>query len=179
MKKIVLLIGLLSTFNNLVIAQTCNYDHVKSSHQTEQYIDNGDGTITDVINELVWSKCSLGQIYKDSSCSGDPESYDTWSDALLAAKDNNNYVTKTDDWRLPNIKELGTLVERACTAPAINITMFPTTPSRPYWSNTLDDINININTKGLVIIFENGSEKIKNIEKVRHVRLVRSLSETN
>ena len=41
-----------------------------------------------------------------------------------------------NDWRLPNIKELGSLVARNCENPSINIALFPNTPEMPFWTST-------------------------------------------
>lgn len=43
-----------------------------------------------------------------------------------------------DDWRLPTIKELLTLVEYGRFDPAIDIEKFPDTKSSFYWSSTPD-----------------------------------------
>lgn len=41
------------------------------------------------------------------------------------------------DWRIPNIKELSTIIERACTSPARNTDIFPVTVASVMWSSTL------------------------------------------
>lgn len=40
----------------------------------------------------------------------------------------------SNDWRLPSIKELQTIVDETRTNPAIDVTAFPGTPSEPFWS---------------------------------------------
>jgi hypothetical protein len=46
-----------------------------------------------------------------------------------------NFAGKSD-WRLPNIAELHTIVERENYNPAINTAMFPSTPGRFFWSSS-------------------------------------------
>jgi len=59
------------------------------------YMDNGDGTITDVVTDLMWQR--------------DPGAKVTWEEAMGAA----SLVTTGGytDWRLPTIKELYSLID--------------------------------------------------------------------
>ncbi|QFI39833.1 DUF1566 domain-containing protein [Moritella marina ATCC 15381] len=101
------------------------------------FIDNKDGSVTDLRTSLTWAKCSIGQTYtlSSNSCSGSGAiSYATWSDALAAAESYS--INGITGWRLPNIKELGSLVDRSCAEPAINLTLFPNTISSVYYSST-------------------------------------------
>lgn len=73
---------------------------------------------------LIWSRCSLGQVWDGSSCVGDAVEY-TWDDAKSQAE-NANYAERKD-WRLPTIKELGTLIikDKAGFSPSNNILFTP------------------------------------------------------
>lgn len=177
MKKLILALSLTAVISTPVLAQTCKSGSITPSNPTGQYLDNEDGTITDIVNELMWSRCSLGQTMTNGNCVGIPTNYKTWENALAAAEVNKSYATYSD-WRLPNIKELGSLVERSCVAPAIDLRLFPSTPSTPYWSNTFDSmsINIDVGTEGLIIDFHDGTEVIKEVSNHRFVRLVRNLA---
>ena len=128
-----------------------------SAQSTVSYIDNewpdnrylvhGDGTATDVNTGLVWMQCSLGQTYKltnsgngidsYSSCDGSATSYSTWQEALSVAEEHGA------GWRLPNYKELSSLVARDRYYPSINASVFPNTPyptgsisEHGYWSSS-------------------------------------------
>ena len=105
----------------------------------------------------MWMTCSLGQTFgnSDYSCTGSVTTFDTWTEALLAVQtfnDGGGYAGH-GDWRVPNVKELSSLVERACSAPsivqadsALSVTtsggsvdinqLFPSTPLWRYWTST-------------------------------------------
>ncbi len=44
--------------------------------------------------------------------------------------------TGRNDWRLPNVKELLSIVERRCAMPAINSEIFPETTTWNYWTSS-------------------------------------------
>jgi len=57
-----------------------------------------------------------------------------WETALDAAED---YVfAGSSNWRLPNFKELASIIEKSCYAPAINEHTFPATLSIDYLSSS-------------------------------------------
>jgi hypothetical protein len=110
---------------------------IPASTPDSQLLDNGDYTITHRARSLMWKQCSEGQS-SDSSCSGNAEGY-TWEQALQIPESLNvsGGFAGYSDWRLPNIKELQSIFEKACDWPAINSTRFPNTPSYHFWSSTV------------------------------------------
>ncbi|ALU46111.1 Lcl C-terminal domain-containing protein [Pseudoalteromonas rubra] len=178
MKRMTLTLTLLLTcYAPLSAAQSCKPDQILPTQPEGQFLDNGDGTVTDIVNGLMWTKCSLGQTYVDGECQGTPTNYTTWQSALVAASRNQTYAQK-GQWRLPNIKELGSLVERSCVAPAINLGTFPSTPSAAYWSNTFDADQVNqaAGIKGRIVDFTDGTEFLTDVSLHRLVRMVRDLT---
>ena len=179
MKKIIVglcTVGLL--LSATATAQTCR-DDIVDSHPDGQYIDNLDGTVTDVANGLMWMRCSLGQTYSIDSgdCTGEPNKYNSWKAALVEANDNASFGG-FDNWRLPNIKELGDLVERSCVDPAINLTSFPSTSSGAFWSNTMDahEVNATAGLEGMLVDFTSGVEYLENVKDAPMIRMVRKLT---
>lgn len=92
------------------------------------YYNNGDGTITDIDTGLMWTQV--------------PGSARNWNAAMTYAE---GLTTATyTDWRLPNVKELQSLVDitmttatSAATAKAaLNRTLFPAATATAYWSST-------------------------------------------
>jgi hypothetical protein len=102
---------------------------------TSQFTQNNNGTVTDNATKLTWMRCSLGQYWDGTTCQGDASQHN-WQQALQVAQD--EYFANYDDWRLPNIKELTSIVEEACHSPAINLTIFPSTETDyEYWTSTI------------------------------------------
>lgn len=87
--------------------------------------------IKDTKTQLIWQRCSVGQTWDGFICSGTATTH-SWADALALA---------SKGWRLPNIKELSSITEVACSAPSINSTIFPNTVSDNYWSSSTDYTN--------------------------------------
>lgn len=85
----------------------------------ERFVDHGDGTITDQLTNLMWKKCPEGREWDvdSSSCVTDLDSsaHFNWQPATVRAGWVNDGILGQDlgytDWRLPNIKELTSLVE--------------------------------------------------------------------
>lgn len=123
-------------------AQTCNSAITPSTPDTSYDITSTDGTITNARTGLTWKKCAEGQTYSTTTntCSGTATTY-SWQQALQHARAVNRGTTGESlgetDWRVPNIKELRSLVEQACYGPAINLRAFPVTPSPGlFWSSS-------------------------------------------
>ena len=85
------------------------------------FVDNGDGTITDNVTNLIWQKAPNTTTY-------------TWEQAISYAE--NLALAGSSDWRLPNIKELVSINDETTNAPSINTAYFPTIVSARYWSST-------------------------------------------
>ncbi|MBJ6938275.1 DUF1566 domain-containing protein, partial [Vibrio cholerae] len=79
--------------------------------------DNGDGTVTHHTTGLIWQRCSLGQSWDGTDCTGEATTF-TWEEALAAAAQHT--FAGRNDWRLPNKNELVSIVEYRCYRPAIN-----------------------------------------------------------
>lgn len=110
------------------------------------YTDNGDGTIEDVITGLTWEKLS------DDGGVHDRDKTYTWYDAFrvkIAALNKAPCFAGHCDWRLPNRRELGSLVDADRVAPAVDpafgndgctpgcaITVCSCTELDRYWSST-------------------------------------------
>jgi hypothetical protein len=115
-------------------AQTCNANMPASTPDT-QLTDNGDGTITDTATGLMWKKCMEG-VTGDLCDTGAAATF-TWQTALQRpGVVNGSGFATYHDWRLPNIKELASIVEEKCSSPTINLTRFPNDPSSLVWSGS-------------------------------------------
>jgi len=81
-----------------------------------RFADNGDQTVTDNLTGLIWTKDANLMVTRDSDFYNDSIGHDgtvTWQRALDYIKKLNqeNYLGH-NDWRLPNLKELESLVNR-------------------------------------------------------------------
>ena len=91
--------------------------------------------VTDTQTKLMWMRCAVGQRWAGASCTGDPDAM-TWTDARSAVDDVNlDSYGGYDDWRLPKLPELASIVERQCFNPRVNEAVFPGAPSVVFWSS--------------------------------------------
>ena len=151
-------------------AQTC-LDTIEAAAPDGRYTDHGDGTVTDKITKLMWKQCSEGQSGTD--CSGGTATTKTWQVALQVPANINTQggFAGYSDWRLPNIKELKSLVELRCFLPAINATHFPNTKSSGYWSSSP---NGDHSSYAWRVVFISGDGLNNNRSNFNYVRLVRT-----
>lgn len=156
--------------------QVCSAS-IPATTPTQQFIDHKDGTVTDSRTGLMWMRCSLGHAWDGNTCSGKYVRL-TWQEALQATRKHNSEAggfAGHKDWRVPNIKELNTIVELACNAPAVNLELFPGTSNWYYWSSTP---SVGVTAKEWNkqrqwgIDFHNGNHMPGNFSQ-RRVRLVR------
>jgi len=110
--------------------QSCNTDQIRQTAPASRFIDNGNQTVTDRATGLIWKQCAQG-LFGAGCATGVAVTF-TWQQALAEAQ-SENFAGQTD-WRLPNIKELSSIAEQACSGPAINVAVFPNTPNVFFWS---------------------------------------------
>lgn len=139
----IIITGLLMMLPVIGIAQTCNRAIIANT-STSRFARYVNGTVLDRYTGLMWKTCSEGQQWNAArkECKGLAHTY-TWQQALQLAQTLNikGGFAAYKDWRVPNIKELFTLIERKCESPAINLQVFPNVASiaDPYdgvWSST-------------------------------------------
>lgn len=85
------------------------------------FTDNLDGTVTDSVTGLMWQK-------------GDDGITKNWQTALSYCEV--LLLAGHSDWRLPDIKELESIVDDSIFSPAIDTNFFPSAYSSFYWSAT-------------------------------------------
>jgi murein DD-endopeptidase MepM/ murein hydrolase activator NlpD len=84
------------------------------------FVDNRDGTVTDTTSGLMWQQ-------------GETKAM-SWEETLAYCEDMD--LGGHQDWRLPAIRELLSLVDDKAGTPSINTSFFPGCRPRTYWSST-------------------------------------------
>ena len=116
----------------LCTAGNPNTTSVAETTPTSAFVNNNDGTLTHSLTGLMWKRCAQG--LSGASCATGAATPMTWSAALAAAVADT--TAGHSDWRLPNKKELESIVEFCGYSPAINQTLFPATPAWVFWSGS-------------------------------------------
>lgn len=145
---------------------------IQSNTPNSRYqILNAGSEVKDLKTGLIWQRCSIGQTWTGSTCEGNAQAY-TWPQALEKAK-------MTPLWRLPNIKELYSLVNIACYNPTINEPIFPNTANDSYWSSSIDILDNSMSAAWSVAFGSrflkdvNGSSSILDVDSMLMLRLVK------
>ena len=108
--------------------------YAASKFDAARFVDNGDGTVSDVVTGLMWKRCPEG--LSGEGCSNGSVSNLVWGGSMKAARD--SVYAGYDDWRLPNMKEMQTLVDVTKNNPAQDTSVFPN-PNNvlEYWTSSL------------------------------------------
>jgi hypothetical protein len=128
---------------NTVVCAGTGQDGDLQTGPSLSFMDNGDGTITDLNTGLLWEKLGADGGIHDLSNGG------TWDTAFThAAMLNSVSFAGETDWRIPNAKELLTIINFEEANPAVSAVFWsgcllncvPTSCSctslSPYWSST-------------------------------------------
>ncbi|MBI4605561.1 MAG: DUF1566 domain-containing protein [Planctomycetes bacterium] len=130
-----------------------------------RFVDNGDGTVTDTCTGLMWQKDTA-----DTNGDGQVTFNDdgvTWC-AALAYCENLSFAGH-DDWRLPNVRELQSIVDYGRVDPAID-PVFAAIPLS-HWSSTSDAVHTD---NALRVSFSFGFVNEHDKAEVFYIRAVRN-----
>ncbi|MEE9344286.1 MAG: DUF1566 domain-containing protein [Methylococcales bacterium] len=120
-----------------LIAQQCR-SSVPESTPTSRFIVHGNGTVTDNKTGLMWKQCI--ERFSGHNCTDGFPMEMRWRDAMQHA--NTTVYAGYDDWRLPNFKELESIVEYQCTEPALNTAIFHVS-TRKLWTSSIKFLSPN------------------------------------
>lgn len=164
--KVTLILSCIVVFP--LTAQTC-FTSVPETTPTAQFTINNDGTVTDNLTGIMWMRCSIGQSWdaNNQTCTGGVEQL-TWQQALQTGSQ--YQFAGFDDWQLPNIKELSTIVERQCVDAAINKTLFPVTIAQNYWTSSS---GVGSASQAWAVAFYSGKTNLRSKTSDIHLRLMR------
>lgn len=129
------------------------------------FTDNGNGTVTHKKTTLTWKRCTEGQTWSGTTCTGSAQMWN-WPQASTTR----TTFGGASDWRLPTANELLTILEFAKKQPAIEATIFPAIPTGSFWSaSAYGDGSDN----AWVIDFSSGADSPQYKSSSYYTRLVR------
>lgn len=146
------------------------YTHVASyvrcvragfNRQVERYVVETD-VVTDQKTGLMWQRQSPARVEEPKNRADAI----TYCDQLS--------LGGYDDWRLPDVKELVSLLDLRLEPPLIDSAVFPETADSDYWT-TADSPNMDL--FGLVVHFGRGAVTISHVYATTHYRCVRTVEE--
>jgi hypothetical protein len=135
--------------------------------ETRFEISNDGQEVLDTQTQLVWKRCPEGMTWEIDHCQGEA-TYWMWHEALALAVQATKSTGKL--WRVPNVKELYSIIDLTQPEMAINLQAFPATPNGQFWSSShyAQDTFF-----AWVVHFWYGSAYFSYLEDLSAVRLVR------
>lgn len=106
------------------------------------FTNNRNGTVTDNRTNLTWKLCLQGYTYQAGKCvDASATTNYAFRAALAHTQDLNiNGFAGHSDWRIPNVKEVTSIIDFFCEKPALNDKVFSTeqfSGAGPIWTSTV------------------------------------------
>lgn len=124
-----LILAFFSFWTQSGYTQLCNLkttdEHPDSRYE---YRDNG-AAVYDRKTGLTWQRCVVGMSWNGSSCVGYPDESELMQ--FLSVQS-----LSQSGWRLPNVKELSSILKHNCLSNSVNQNVFPNLPSY-LWSSSM------------------------------------------
>lgn len=110
-------------------------------------VKTNDGGIHDKDNEYRWGG-KTAQVTQQARDDGWGDFYNDWD--TLVDGSNNESLCGFNDWRVPTMMELESIIDLGRTNPSIDISYFPNTRLRSYWSSSPNAYNSDRNHAWIV-----------------------------
>lgn len=157
---------------SLSAEQRCSAKDFPLSLPTERFFAQDDGAVSDSSTELMWQRCALGQQWTGTHCEGEARIL-SWGEAQQVVEMINADGTYFfNDWRVPSIRDLASIVERQCVDPRTNVEVFPSTPADFFWTSTMRSTE-NAEDRAYALSFGPEGVEHHSLTDKHHVRLVR------
>ena len=129
-----LLLMLSVTVQAQTLVQLC--DSTQPLANPDSRYQQAGATVLDKTTGLMWLRCPLGMSWNGTICTVTGTEDTTYNSEQAKQQADTSTAAGYSDWRLPNVKELFSLVEPACIFPAINLQVFPNTQAEWFWSSS-------------------------------------------
>ncbi len=108
--------------------QQCHEPLTRPDNRYEVVAGTQGGEVKDTVTGYIWQRCLVGMNWNGVTCEGSPSqmTYDALVD--VAANMPRTTASPQTPWRIPDMYQLGSLLESSCVSPAINLRIFPSTP---------------------------------------------------
>ena len=146
----------------LPAAYECVSDLLETTPSSDFTAFEGGAVVRHEPTGLEWRRCAEGMTWTGTTCTGSVMTM-TWQGAL-------QHADAETGWRLPNVRELRSIIERCRASPAVNRHVFPATPVSFFWSASP---YIRDSDRAWVVEFNLGMEGTGGKGANFHVRLVR------
>jgi hypothetical protein len=135
---------------------------VKSPTFSKRFVvDAAKGTVLDNATKLTWQRAI------DTSGGEDGLGGRTLMQAMGYCT---NLTLAGGGWRLPEVRELRSLIDTAVEQPSLDHAAFPSTPTKSYWSNT---VHAAVKTEYWHVNFLDGFSDVEDVSTPMRVRCVR------
>lgn len=152
-----------------------------ASTPSDDFDVHDNGTVTHKKTKLMWKVCPEGAEWDNGVICTDGALAYTWQESLqrVSLLNNSGGFAGYSDWRLPNIKELRSIVEDQCINPAHNENIFNAGALELYygvfWSSTPSINNAGYGPdRSFYVDFRHGSVAYRNRDYSAQIRLVRT-----